>query len=195
MQANGILPDDPVTWGTANMPAAFMQGNVAFWFTGTWQVATFDRDKPNLPGFDYGQLAIPPLRTGGTPQLAMGLGGGLHIWSNTQQREATVGWAEYSIFTPTAQRWWIETAKEIPPIPFKPEDFNATGGWLDTLKLAEKATDLGLNLMPLVSGTFRPFFWSTSQELLENKIGPTEWGQRLQRQWEQEKREGKVPRQ
>jgi hypothetical protein len=49
--------------------------------------------------------------------------------------------------------------------------------------------------MPLVSGTFRPFFWSTSQELLENKIAPAEWGQRLQRQWEQEKREGKIPRQ
>jgi hypothetical protein len=50
-------------------------------------------------------------------------------------------------------------------------------------------------MMPLVSGTFRPFFWDTSQALLEGKVGPAEWGGRLQRQWEQEKREGKVPRQ
>jgi hypothetical protein len=125
----------------------------------------------------------------------MGLGGGLQIWANTPLREAAVSWAENNLYRPVAQRLWIESQTEIAPVPFKPEDFAVQPNVGDVLRLLAQPGDLALNMMPLVSGTFRPFFWDTARELLEAKIGVSEWGTRLQQRWEQEKREGKVPRQ
>lgn len=194
MQASGFLPADPLGPDAPKMPGNFQAGKVGLWFNGTWSIATFERDKKNVAGYDYGEFPVPPLKNGLRPQLAMGLGGGLHVWANTKQREATIAWAEHNLYTPAAQRVWIESQTEVPPIPFKPEDFNVAPNVREVLKRIASANDLGLNMMPLVSGTFRPFFWETSQALLENKIGVSEWGARLQQRWEQEKREGRVPR-
>jgi maltose-binding protein MalE len=195
MQAGGVLPADPLGPDAPKFPADFHSGKVAFWFTGTWGIAGFERDKRNVAGYDYGHFPVPPLRNGLKPQLAMGLGGGLQIWAGSKQPDATVAWAQNNLMTPAAVHLWIESVTEIPPVPFKPEDYNVAPGIQQVLKLLSQPGDLALNLMPLVSATFRPFFWETSQALLEGKIGTAEWGSRLQRTWEQEKREGKVPRQ
>lgn len=194
LQASSFLPSDPLGPDAPKMPGDFHTGKVAFWFTGTWGIAGFERDKRNIVGYDYGHFPMPPLRNGLKPQLAMGLGGGLHVWANTKLREPAVAFGENVILSPAAQRIWIEGYTEIPPLPFKLEDFNVTPNIRQVLRLLSQPGDLALNMMPLVSGTFRPFFWDTSRELLESKIGGSEWGARLQRQWEQEKREGKVPR-
>ena len=85
-------------------------------------------------------------------------------------------------------------SSEVPPLPYKPEDYNVSPGFKQVLKTLAQPGELGLNMMPLVSATFRPFFWDTVQALLTSQIGVAEWGARLQRQWEQEKREGKVPK-
>ncbi len=195
LQASGILPADPLGPDAPVLPADFHAGKVGFWFTGTWSLAAFERDRRNIPGYDYGHFPVPPLRTGLKPQLALGLGGGLQIWANSPLREAAVSWAENNLYPPAAQRLWIESLTEIPPVPFKTEEFSVQPNVGDVLRLLSQPGDLALNMMPLVSGTFRPFFWDTTRDLLEAKIGVSEWGTRLQQRWEQEKREGKVPRQ
>ncbi|HEX2325407.1 MAG TPA: extracellular solute-binding protein, partial [Chloroflexota bacterium] len=195
MQASGILPADVLGAGAPQLPGDFQTGKVGFWFNGTWSLAAFERDRRNVQGYDYGHFPVPPLRSGLKPQLAMGLGGGLHVWAEGRFREAAVAWGENNLYSPPAQRVWIESLTEVPPLPFKAEDFNVAPNVRDVLRLLAQPGDLALNMMPLVSGTFRPFFWETTRELLEAKAGAGEWGARLQQRWEQEKREGKVPRQ
>jgi ABC-type glycerol-3-phosphate transport system substrate-binding protein len=194
LQAAGILPADPLGPDAPRLPGDFHTGKVGLWMTGTWAMNTFDRDKQNVAGFDYDHFPIPPLpRSGLKPQLAMGLGGGWHVNGATGQREAAAVWLDFQ-FAPENQRAWIEGVFEIPPVPFKPEDFRVSPGKQRVLRLLAGSGDLALNMMPLVSGTFRPYFWETAQALLEAKIGVSEWGARLQQRWEQEKREGKVPK-
>lgn len=196
LQQAGILPADPFGSTAPKMPTDFYSGAVALWMNGTWQVggATgYDATKKNVAGFDYDHFAVPGVPKATKPQIASGLGGGWHVNAASKQRDAAVVWLDYQL-SPEVQRVWIESFSEVPPVPYKPEDYSVSPGFKQVLKVLSQPGDLGLNMMPLVSATFRPFFWDTVQALLNNQIGVAEWGSRLQRQWEQEKREGKVPK-
>jgi hypothetical protein len=109
-------------------------------------------------------------------------------------RERAVAVGEHGILAPTVQRIWIDSHTEIPPLSFKPRDFHITPTIRQVLKLLAQPGHLALNMMPLVSDTSRPSFWNTCRELLAARIDPGEWGSRRQRQWDQENREGNVPR-
>jgi raffinose/stachyose/melibiose transport system substrate-binding protein len=196
LQAAGALPANPFASDAPKMPDEFYAGAVALWMNGTWQIggATgYDATKRNVPGFDYDHFPVPGVPKATRPQIASGLGGGWHVNAATRQRDAAAAWLDYQL-APETQRVWIESFSEVPPLPYKPEDYTVSPGFKQVLKTLAQPGDLGLNMVPLVSVTFRPFFWDTAQALLTSQIGVGEWGARLQRQWEQEKREGKVPR-
>ena len=196
LQAAGMLPADPFDAAAPKMPADFYSGAVALWMNGTWQVGGnngYDATKRNVPGFDYDHFAVPGVPKASKPQIASGLGGGWHVSAASKQRDAAAAWLDYQL-SPETQRVWIETFAEVPPVPYKPEDYSVSPGFKQVLKVLAQPGDLGLNMMPLVSATFRPFFWDQVKALLTSQIGVAEWGSRLQRQWEQEKREGKVPK-
>jgi ABC-type glycerol-3-phosphate transport system substrate-binding protein len=196
LQQAGVLPAEPFGSTAPKMPADFYAGAVALWMNGTWQIGGangYDATKKNVAGFDYDHFAVPGVPKATKPQIASGLGGGWHVNAASKQRDAALTWLDYQL-SPDVQRVWIESFAEVPPVPYKPEDYNVSPGLKQVLKVLAQPSDLGLNMMPLVSATFRPFFWDTVQALFTNQIGVGEWGARLQRQWEQEKREGKVPK-
>jgi raffinose/stachyose/melibiose transport system substrate-binding protein len=187
--AGGTMPRDAFdpAW---TIPADFFNGRAAQTVTGTWSIASFEQQKRQSPGFDFGQYAIPSPKAGLTPQFCGGVGGGFSITSQAKTPDAGATFVDF-LYSPAIQKHWIEILFQIPPVPFKVEDYTISSGNRDALTLIHQFEQSGIASAFWMVQTAQQFdeYGPLLERVLKREITPKEMGLRMQQLWDEFKRQ------
>ena len=184
------LPKDPYDpqWNAGN---DFPSGKVAMWPNGTWSLATYERNKQQFLGFDYGYFPFPLVNPNIKLTVAGGIGGGFSVNSKTKNVEASIAWIDH-LMSPAAQKLWVEILIQVSPTPFKPEDYQVPEGVRAALRTIATGEEMGYNISVVSPAKFVDEYWDGLKAILQGRMQPKEWTARLQQQWEIAKNEGRV---
>jgi ABC-type glycerol-3-phosphate transport system substrate-binding protein len=193
LQRRGILPRYASIVG--NQPFAefpmgdsFFEGKVAQWVTGTWSIAGFEKQKVDRGGlFDYDFYALPSPNNSRKPELAGSAGGGFSIWAKSKVPDVAATFIDW-LYSPPVQRAWIEILFQVPPVPFKIEDYKLSDGERRALALIHDYEKLGFgwNVDVIMPVEMHREFWPLLSEVMLGKKTPREMMTRLQQLWETE---------
>jgi ABC-type glycerol-3-phosphate transport system substrate-binding protein len=194
MQRRGILPryaaiDGNQPFAEFPMGASFFEGKVAQWVTGTWSIANFERQKRERGGlFDYDFYALPSPNNSRKPELAGSAGGGFSIWSKSKVPDTAATFVDW-LYSPPVQKSWIEILFQIPPIPFKVEDYTLSDGQRRALLLIQDYEKLGFgwNVDVIMPVEMHKEYWPLLSDVLMGRKTPREMMTRLQQLWETER--------
>lgn len=187
--ASGTMPRDPFdpAW---TMPADFFNGRAAQTVTGTWSIAAYEQQKRQSPGFDFGQYAIPSPKAGLKPQFCGGVGGGFSITTQSKAPDAAATFVDF-LYSPPVQKQWIEILFQIPPLPFKVEDYTVSPGNRTALTLISQFEQSGIAAGFWMVQTAQQFdeYGPLLERVLKKEITPKEMGLRMQQLWDEFKRQ------
>ena len=187
--AAGVMPRDPFdsAW---TMPADFFTGRAAQTVTGTWSIASYEQQKRQSPGFDFGQYAIPSPKAGLKPQFCGGVGGGFSITTQAKAPDAAAAFVDF-LYSPPVQKNWIEILFQIPPVPFKVEDYTISPGNREALTLIHQFEQSGIAAAFWMVQTAQQFeeYGPLIERVLKKEITPKEMGLRMQQLWDEFKRQ------
>jgi len=184
------LPKDPYDpqWNAGN---DFPSGKVAMWPNGTWSLATYERNKQQFLGFDYGYFPFPLVNPNIKLTVAGGIGGGFSVNSKTKNVQASIAWIDH-LMSAAAQKLWVEILIQVSPTPFKPEDYQVPEGVRAALRTIATGEEMGYNISVVSPAKFIDEYWDGLKAILQGQMQPKEWTARLQQQWEIAKNEGRV---
>jgi raffinose/stachyose/melibiose transport system substrate-binding protein len=187
--AAGTMPRDAFdpAW---TMPADFYSGRAAQTVTGTWSIAGYEQQKRQSPGFDFGQYAIPSPKAGLKPQFCGGVGGGFSITAQSKAPDAGATFVDF-LYSPPIQKHWIEILFQIPPVPFKVEDYAVSPGNREALTLIHQFEQSGIASAFWMVQTAQQFeeYGPLIERVLKKEITPKELGLRMQQLWDEFKRQ------
>jgi ABC-type glycerol-3-phosphate transport system substrate-binding protein len=193
LQKRGVLPRYAAIVGTqpyAEFPMgdSFFEGKVAQWVTGTWSIAGFETQKRERGGlFDYDFAPLPSPNNSRKPELAGSAGGGFSIWSKSKVPDVAAPFVDW-LYSPPVQKAWIEILFQVPPVPFKVEDYTLAEGQRRALALIRDYENLGFgwNVDVVMPEEMHKEFWPLLSEVNLGAKTPREMMTRLQQLWETE---------
>jgi len=193
LQRRGILPRYATIVGTQPytefpMGDSFFEGKVAQWVTGTWSIAGFETQKRDRGGlFDYDFYPLPSPNNSRKPELAGSAGGGFSIWSKSRVPDVAGPFIDW-LYSPPVQKAWIEILFQVPPVPFKIEDYRLSEGQRRALALISDYEKLGFgwNVDVIMPVEMHKDFWPLLSEVNLGQKTPREMMMRLQQLWETE---------
>ena len=157
---------------------------------GTWAIASYEQQKRQNPGFEFGQYAIPSPNGKLKPQFCGGTGGGFSITSQAKAPDAAATFVDV-LYSPPVQKLLIEIPFHVPPVPFKVEDYNVSPGTREALAVIDQLEQSGMapGSWLIQSAEQFPEYGPLLDRVLRREITPKEMGLRMQQLWEEYKRQ------
>ena len=121
------------------------------------------------------------------PELAGSAGGGLLDLSKSKAPDVAAPSSTGS-YSPPVQKAWIEILFQVPPVPFRPEDYTLSEGQRRALALIRDYERMGFgwNVDVIMPVEMHKEFWPLLSEVNLGTKTPREMMTRLQQLWESE---------
>ncbi len=185
----GYFTPDANSIGYNDGNLSFFSGKAAMYLMGTWMIKNAPKNDPNV---DLGMFFLPAINPAVGVRAPAALGSCYQVSSKSKNPDAALKLIDY-LMNPQSVNTWLEKVNVIPPIKADLTQLKLP----DPLKfsvdvLYSRYKDLGTSLYMVFTRGFDEMERAELQNLIVDKISPSDLAQKFQDSWQEGVKEGLI---